>query len=81
MTGTSDPTGAIKGIRGTIETGFGKPTCSYFGHFESGESQCVSPATKMVTQLHVEDPQTFPLCDEHYDEFKDAYPMVVVQEL
>jgi hypothetical protein len=71
---------AAEGIRAVHESGFGKPTCSYYGRFERGESPCVNPATKLVTQPHTEgDP--FPICDEHYDEFKDTYPMVVVQEL
>lgn len=74
-------TGAGDGVKGNIEAGFGKPTCSYLGRFGTeNEPTCMNIATKLVTQPHTEgDP--FPICDDHFEEFKDDYPMVVVQEL
>jgi hypothetical protein len=74
-----DPTGAIEGIRGTIETGFGKRLCSYLRQTQDGPPPCARVATKEVRQRHVGD--AFLICDEHFDEFARPYELVVVRRL
>lgn len=74
-----DPTGAIEGVRGMVETGFGKRLCSYLGQSEDGPPPCARVATKEVMQRHVGD--AYPICDEHFDEFAADYQLVVVRTL
>lgn len=74
-----DHPGAVEGVRGTVEVGFGRRLCAYLGQTEQGPPPCARVATKEVMQRHVGD--AFPICDEHFDEFKDDYQLVVVRDL
>lgn len=74
-----DPTGALEGVKGNIETGFGKPTCSYLGRF--GREKRADLHERRDEARHAAARDSFPICDGHFEEFKDDYPMVVVQEL
>lgn len=75
----NDPTGAIEGIRGTVETGFRKRLCAYLGQAQEGPPRCARVAAKEVMQRHVGD--AFPICDDHFEEFQGPYQLVVVREL
>lgn len=74
-----DITGAIEGVRGTVETGFRKRLCSYLGQTEEGPPPCARVASKEVMQRHVGD--ALPICDQHFDEFAGDYQLVVLRDL